>query len=64
MRARLVIEVNDTGVGLDAALPSEDGSGSGFGLEQVRERLATVYGAQSARLNLAASRRPAAPARR
>jgi len=40
---QLVIEVNDTGVGLDAAPPSE---GSGFGLEQVRERLATVYGAQ------------------
>jgi len=40
---RLVIEVGDTGVGLDAALPSE---GSGFGLEQVRQRLATVYGAQ------------------
>jgi len=40
---RLVIEVSDTGVGLDAAPPSE---GSGFGLEQVRERLATVYGAQ------------------
>ena len=40
---RLVIDVSDTGVGLDAALPSE---GSGFGLGQVRERLATVYGAQ------------------
>ncbi|HEX7865050.1 MAG TPA: histidine kinase [Variovorax sp.] len=40
---QLVIEVSDTGVGLDAAPPSE---GSGFGLEQVRERLATVYGAQ------------------
>jgi sensor histidine kinase YesM len=38
---RLVIEVSDTGVGLGAAPPSE---GSGFGLEQVRERLATVYG--------------------
>ncbi|KIQ23278.1 histidine kinase [Variovorax paradoxus] len=42
---RLVIEVNDTGVGLDAALPPD--GGSGFGLEQVRERLATVYGAHS-----------------
>ncbi|MCY1217843.1 Sensor histidine kinase BtsS [compost metagenome] len=46
----LVIEVSDTGVGLDAAppQPSEDG---GFGLEQVRERLATVYGEQG-RLSL------------
>jgi hypothetical protein len=48
---QLVIEVRDTGVGLDAALPSE---GSHFGLEQVRERLATVYGAQG-NLNLAPS---------
>lgn len=39
----LVIEVSDTGVGLGAAPPSQ---GSGFGLEQVRERLATVYGAR------------------
>jgi hypothetical protein len=45
---RLVIEVNDTGVGPDAALPSDaEEGGSGFGLEQVRERLATVFGAQS-----------------
>ncbi|MBT2335254.1 histidine kinase [Variovorax paradoxus] len=47
---RLVIEVSDTGVGLDAAQPS---AGSGFGLEQVRERLATVYGDQG-RMSLAA----------
>ena len=46
---RLVIEVSDTGVGLDATQqPSE---GGGFGLEQVRERLATVYGEQG-RLSL------------
>jgi sensor histidine kinase YesM len=38
---QLVIEVSDTGVGLDAAPPSE---GSSFGLEQVRDRLATMYG--------------------
>ncbi|WP_454903671.1 sensor histidine kinase [Variovorax gossypii] len=48
---QLVIEVIDTGVGLDGAPPSE---GSSFGLEQVRERLATVYGAQGA-LRLAPS---------
>jgi LytS/YehU family sensor histidine kinase len=47
----LVVEVSDTGVGLDAAPPSE---GSGFGLEQVRERLATVYGAQG-RMSLSPS---------
>jgi hypothetical protein len=47
---RLVIEVSDTGIGLDAARPSQ---GSGFGLEQVRERLATVYGTQG-RIDLAA----------
>lgn len=48
---QLVIEVSDTGVGLDAAAPS---GGSGFGLEQVRERLATVYGTQG-RMSLAPS---------
>jgi len=47
---QLIIEVSDTGIGLDAAAPSE---GSGFGLEQVRERLATVYGDQG-RMSLAA----------
>ena len=42
--ALLVIEVRDTGAGLDpSAAPAE---GGGFGLAQVRERLATVYGVQ------------------
>ncbi|RST53380.1 sensor histidine kinase [Variovorax sp. DXTD-1] len=52
---RLVMEVSDTGVGIDAAQSSQsDGSeGSGFGLEQVRERLAAVYGDQG-RMSLAA----------
>lgn len=41
---RLLIDVRDTGVGIDkAGTPSEDG---GFGLAQVRERLATIYGPQ------------------
>ncbi|MGJ7582832.1 sensor histidine kinase [Variovorax sp. RHLX14] len=39
--ARLIITVNDTGVGLEAVPMVE---GSGFGLAQVRERLSTVYG--------------------
>ena len=46
----LVIEVSDTGVGLDATRP-QPSEGGGFGLEQVRERLATVYGEQG-RLSL------------
>lgn len=42
--AQLHIEVRDTGVGINAAaMPSEAG---GFGVAQVRERLATVYGAE------------------
>lgn len=42
--AQLVLEVSDTGIGLGAAT----NSGTGFGLTQVRERLATEYGAQAA----------------
>jgi sensor histidine kinase YesM len=49
---RLVIEVRDTGVGLDAAAPSTGDADGGFGLAQVRERLAAVYGG-GARLALA-----------
>ena len=40
----LVIEVNDTGVGLPDELPTP-GPGQSFGLTQVRERLATLHGA-------------------
>jgi len=39
----LVLQVRDTGVGLGDA----QGDGSHFGLVQVRERLATLYGAQA-----------------
>lgn len=39
---RLTLEVQDTGVGLPAGAATADG----FGLAQVRERLATSYGAQ------------------
>ncbi|RZL63002.1 MAG: sensor histidine kinase [Variovorax sp.] len=42
---QIAIEVNDTGVGLGAA-PASDGSG--FGLSQVRERLAATWGDRSA----------------
>ncbi len=40
----LVIEVNDTGVGLQGTMPTP-GPGQSFGLTQVRERLATLHGA-------------------
>ena len=53
---RLLLEVADTGVGFDPALPPGAGDGHGFGLEQVRERLATAYGADGA---LAVESRPA-----
>lgn len=39
--ADLVIEVCDTGVGLSGLSPA---NGKGFGMSQVRERLATLYG--------------------
>ncbi|MCZ2406348.1 MAG: histidine kinase [Burkholderiales bacterium] len=41
---RLVLEVQDTGVGLPARPPAGDAPGSHFGLAQVRERLATLHG--------------------
>jgi LytS/YehU family sensor histidine kinase len=40
---RVCLEVCDTGLGLGPATPGSDGKG--FGVGQVRERLATVYGA-------------------
>ncbi len=39
----LVLEVRDTGIGLDAA-GAAPASGTRFGLAQIRERLATLYG--------------------
>jgi signal transduction histidine kinase len=44
---RLILQVEDTGVGFTPACtsaPDEADRGSGFGLAQVRERLATAYG--------------------
>ena len=48
----LQLQVDDTGVGLSAGVP---GTAHGFGLTQVRERLATLYGTQSALELIAAS---------
>jgi Histidine kinase len=45
----LVLQVRDTGGGLEAA--SADTAGTGFGLQQIRERLQTLYGT-AARLQL------------
>jgi LytS/YehU family sensor histidine kinase len=47
---QLQLQVRDTGLGL-GAVPS---SGTGFGVQQVRQRLATLYGAQ-AQLHLQAA---------
>ncbi|MEJ8855304.1 histidine kinase [Variovorax robiniae] len=46
--ARLVLEVNDTGVGLSQHASTLDEPGRGFGLTQVRERLASAYGDRGA----------------
>ena len=51
--AELVIEVSDTGVGFDAAHPGTPADGGGFGLGQVRERLAAMY-ADRGRMELTA----------
>ena len=40
----LVLEVADTGQGLEAAAPALRAASGGFGLTQVRERLATAFG--------------------
>ena len=48
---RLVLRMRDTGVGLAAR---NDPAGSAFGLAQVRERLATLYG-ERASLDLGAA---------
>ena len=47
----LLLQVRDTGIGLDETTTTQ-ADGTRFGLTQVRERLATLYGAQ-ARLSLA-----------
>ena len=41
----LLLEVADTGVGPNAAADAPTAGGTGFGIAQVRERLATLYGA-------------------
>jgi len=44
----LLLSVRDTGVGLDAGRAERDTTaGAGFGLAQIRERLATLYGARA-----------------
>jgi LytS/YehU family sensor histidine kinase len=57
----LVLEVHDTGAGLQtpmtapAPAPAPKAPGTGFGLAQVRERLATLHGAQGTLELIAAS---------
>lgn len=46
--AQLQLQVRDTGVGLGAARSAGSTAGTGFGLEQVRTRLATLYGTRAA----------------
>lgn len=43
-KARLQLQVIDNGVGLPTDYSLPDGSGRHFGLQQVRERLSTLYG--------------------
>ncbi len=51
----LVVEVHDTGAGLAATPPAGEPPGSHFGLAQVRERLATLYGTTATLELIAAS---------
>lgn len=51
----LVLEVHDTGAGLKTPAPAVTASGTGFGLAQVRERLATLHGTQGTLELIAAS---------
>ncbi len=44
----LLLEVSDTGVGMQSALDTVRAPAGGFGVAQVRERLATAYGTRSA----------------
>jgi signal transduction histidine kinase len=49
MGEQLLLQLHDTGTGLPEHAGADAGSwpGTGFGLQQVRERLATAYGAQA-----------------
>jgi signal transduction histidine kinase len=42
--ASLLLRVHDTGAGLSASHPTAATAGTGFGLEQVRQRLTALYG--------------------
>ena len=44
---RLLLQVQDSGVGLGAQAPPHNPANSGFGLNQVRDRLLASYGAQA-----------------
>jgi hypothetical protein len=55
---RLTLQVQDTGLGADPARLQGEAApspGHGFGLQQVRERLATTFGSEGAMLLVAAS---------
>jgi signal transduction histidine kinase len=56
---RLIIQVADSGPGLDGPRPGPSHEGTGVGLENIRERLAQAYGADH-RFELAPARLPEA----